>query len=213
MMNKEEFETFIHEDIPSALFGVGINDKDDETGAKLDEVILLHCLANNPKALLYENIGWFYAKFIRESDSKSPYLVTIEVERKFSFNPEFDDHKECECGHPYHRHFDPYENFEEIGCKYCRCFIFREKVIHEIPVAWDPSTNEPCSFETLTIGEKVMINENARVLLGFEDGLEFSVVDVLDEKVDKPIVLNCEIFGKDWVEFFSIDEIIKKVLD
>lgn len=127
-MNKEEFETFVHEDIPSALFGVGITDKDDKTGAKLDEVILLDCLARNPSALVHQNIGWFYSKFIRESDSKSPYVVKIVVDREFSYNPEYDDHKECECGHDYHRHFDSYENMEAIGCKYCSCFMFKEKV-------------------------------------------------------------------------------------
>ena len=212
ILSKEEFETFIHEDIPCALFHVGVNDKDDETGAKLDEIILLDCLAKNPSALLYQNIGWFYERFIMESDSKSPYLFKIKVERERLYNPEYGDNRECECGHAYHRHFDSYEDMYNVGCKYCGCNDFKEKVTHSIPVAWDTSTNEPCSFETLTIGEKVMINENAKVLLGFEDGLEFNVVDVLELTHDKPIVLNCKEFGEDWVEFFSIDEIIKKDL-
>lgn len=84
----------------------------------------------------------------------------------------------------------------------------KEKKIFEIAVAWDLSTNQPCSYKPLTIGEKVTINENAKVLLGFDDGLEFTVVDMLQEDVEKPIVLNCKDFGKDWVEFFSVDEII-----
>lgn len=30
------------------------------------------------------------------------------------------------CGHPYHRHFDPYEGDREVGCKYCPCEAFQE---------------------------------------------------------------------------------------
>jgi hypothetical protein len=126
-MNKEEFEVFIHEDIPCAMFHVGPNDKDDETGAKLDEIILLDCLAKNPKALLHQNIGWFYERFISESDHTSPYLISIKVERIGVYNPEYGDSRECECGHDYYRHFDSYENMEAIGCKYCRCDNFKEK--------------------------------------------------------------------------------------
>lgn len=33
----------------------------------------------------------------------------------------------CECGHPYYRHFDTYDDMLPVGCKYCECFIFREK--------------------------------------------------------------------------------------
>jgi hypothetical protein len=31
----------------------------------------------------------------------------------------------CECGHPYHRHFDGYEDNYHIGCKYCECYDFK----------------------------------------------------------------------------------------
>ena len=30
----------------------------------------------------------------------------------------------CKCGHPYHRHFDSYENWSPVGCKYCPCRTF-----------------------------------------------------------------------------------------
>ena len=26
-----------------------------------------------------------------------------------------------DCGHPYHRHFDGYEDWAPVGCKYCGC--------------------------------------------------------------------------------------------
>ena len=31
---------------------------------------------------------------------------------------------ECICSHPYHRHFDGYENMAAVGCKYCQCDRF-----------------------------------------------------------------------------------------
>lgn len=38
------------------------------------------------------------------------------------------ENKVCECGHPYHRHFDSYSSDNEIyGCKYCPCYEFKEK--------------------------------------------------------------------------------------
>ena len=47
------------------------------------------------------------------------------VERKY--NPNYGDNRMCICGHPYHRHFDSYENMEAVGCKYCGCDEFVEK--------------------------------------------------------------------------------------
>ena len=55
-----------------------------------------------------------------------PYLevVTIETDRKY--NPKYGDDRKCKCGHPYHRHFDSYEQMEAVGCKYCECYVFEE---------------------------------------------------------------------------------------
>lgn len=43
------------------------------------------------------------------------------------YDPDFGDNRICECGHPYHRHFDSYENWAPVGCKYCGCYAFKEK--------------------------------------------------------------------------------------
>jgi hypothetical protein len=59
------------------------------------------------------------------------------------------------------------------------------------------------------IGTKVFITENARVKLGLSDGIEYTVKDVLKEDVPYNIALGAEEFGKDWVQFFNEDEIIK----
>lgn len=43
------------------------------------------------------------------------------------YDPKFGDQRICECGHPYHRHFDSYEDMIPVGCKYCVCGVFKEK--------------------------------------------------------------------------------------
>jgi hypothetical protein len=45
------------------------------------------------------------------------------------YDPNFGDDRECVCGHPYHRHFDSYEDMKPVGCKYsgqCGCEGFEE---------------------------------------------------------------------------------------
>ena len=44
----------------------------------------------------------------------------------YPYDPEIGDDKLCKCGHPYHRHFDSYENMKPVGCKYCQCIEFIE---------------------------------------------------------------------------------------
>ena len=41
------------------------------------------------------------------------------VEAVLLYDPEYGDDVECECGHPYRRHFDTYEDMAPVGCKYC----------------------------------------------------------------------------------------------
>ena len=60
----------------------------------------------------------------------------------------------------------------------------------------------------MEIGKKVFINENARVLLGLPDGVEYTIKDVLKDDVPCKIVLVADELGKDWVQFFSEDELI-----
>ena len=45
------------------------------------------------------------------------------------YDENFGDDKECQCGHPYYRHFDTYDDMSPAGCKYCygRCETFKEK--------------------------------------------------------------------------------------
>jgi hypothetical protein len=63
------------------------------------------------------------------SNPKDPYIIksTTKTEDRYYWNPDYDQDKECECGDPYHRHFDSYEKMYPIGCKYCECMEFKEK--------------------------------------------------------------------------------------
>ncbi len=59
---------------------------------------------------------------------EKPYLEEVVTETIYKYNPKYGDNKECECGHPYYRHFDTYEDMYAIGCKYCSCDHFKEKI-------------------------------------------------------------------------------------
>lgn len=62
-------------------------------------------------------------------DEDGPYKVYDVVIRKrvMAHNPNYPDDNRCLCGHAYYRHFDPYENWEAVGCKHCSCGHF----VHE----------------------------------------------------------------------------------
>lgn len=59
-----------------------------------------------------------------EKNEEKPYLEKIHTE--YLYNPNYGDDRTCICGHPYHRHFDSYEDMSNVGCKYCQCFDFEE---------------------------------------------------------------------------------------
>lgn len=57
---------------------------------------------------------------------EKPYIVdTITIQKK-KYNPNYGDNRMCVCGHTYYRHFDPWDDMEAVGCKYCGCEEFIE---------------------------------------------------------------------------------------
>lgn len=58
---------------------------------------------------------------------EKPYRETQFVIKKREYNPKYGDDRICECGHPYYRHFDPFEDNHPVGCKYCCCYTFVER--------------------------------------------------------------------------------------
>ena len=63
---------------------------------------------------------------ILDSNPDLPYMITVETRIGRAFNPAYGDDRICECGHPYYRHFDTYEDMLPVGCKYCECGTFKE---------------------------------------------------------------------------------------
>jgi hypothetical protein len=76
-----------------------------------------------------ENKMQCYYKGLPNDDSnvELPYIVKEEVIIHRLYNPKYGDDRECECGHPYYRHFDTYDDMANVGCKYCGCQEFKEK--------------------------------------------------------------------------------------
>ena len=62
------------------------------------------------------------------SVDEKPYIIETRVIKILKYNPNYGDDRICICGHPYHRHFDWMENNYPIGCKYCDCTQFIEKI-------------------------------------------------------------------------------------
>lgn len=58
---------------------------------------------------------------------EDPYLLEAFMMTYRIWNPDYPQDMECDCGHPYHRHFDGYEQNAAVGCKYCSCGIFVQK--------------------------------------------------------------------------------------
>lgn len=59
-------------------------------------------------------------------NDEKPYLDKVVIEKVY--NPNYGLYRICVCGHHYYRHFDGYGNNANVGCKYCCCYEFVEKV-------------------------------------------------------------------------------------
>lgn len=67
-------------------------------------------------------------QLIDECYVEQPYLEEVHVTVERKYNPNYGDYRKCKCGDYYHRHFDSYENNAAVGCKYCDCLTFEEKI-------------------------------------------------------------------------------------
>lgn len=59
----EKFDLYVDEIIPQALFHVEHTDLDEETGAPLDDVILIDILYRNKDLLKVKDLKWFVRYF------------------------------------------------------------------------------------------------------------------------------------------------------
>jgi len=64
---------------------------------------------------------------IIEANKQEPYIADINTE-SLKYNPKYGDDRICKCGHVYYRHFDWADNYAAVGCKYCNCYEFIEKL-------------------------------------------------------------------------------------
>lgn len=95
---------------------------------KIPNLILKTLLNNSLKSSVSNGLDSIIFK--TEFKKDEPYIKLYRLEEDLLYNPDFGDDRKCECGHPYHRHFDSYEDNEAVGCKYCQCFYFKEKPIN-----------------------------------------------------------------------------------
>jgi DNA-directed RNA polymerase subunit RPC12/RpoP len=64
IMTEQEFEKWLCETVPCALFHVEKTDIDDMHKVKLDELILVREIASNPGVLKYKSLHWLCNHFI-----------------------------------------------------------------------------------------------------------------------------------------------------
>lgn len=74
------------------------------------------------------NDGEYWYDVARDDAIMFRYRRKVQViERgETTYDKNFGDDRECECGHVYYRHFDWMEHYRP-GCKYCECILFKEK--------------------------------------------------------------------------------------
>ena len=63
-MTTEQFREFTDEVIPQQLFHVEPKDRDDKTGGRLDETILVGLIANRPACLKHKPLQWFLDRYL-----------------------------------------------------------------------------------------------------------------------------------------------------
>jgi len=85
-MTTEQFNELVGEVIPQQLFHVYPTDKDDETGAQLDEVILVGLIANDPSCLVHKPLQWFLDTFLIKKDEEKEMFRQIQEDERESEN-------------------------------------------------------------------------------------------------------------------------------
>ena len=111
----------------------------------------------------------------------SPYLLRKDSSGQTyeCYNKEYGDNRICKCGHKYFRHFDTYDNYEPVGCKYCACERFEEA--------------EPIANEMTITGwfyKNTSAVDNATALAEFNEACE--IIGINDDNVQSVIIRDTE---------------------
>jgi len=113
----EQLHTIASEWLTNSPTGVLFSDT-----KRIAKAAVMEFIANQHELTMYE-------RYADPSEGEQPYIVRLHTRRfgKIMYNPNYGDDRICECGDPYDRHFDSYEDIYPIGCKYCDCVEFKEK--------------------------------------------------------------------------------------
>jgi len=49
--------------------------------------------------------------------SEKPYIIKEKVIKIRKYNPDYGNDRICQCGRPYCRHFDTYDNIQSSGAR------------------------------------------------------------------------------------------------
>lgn len=84
--------------------------------------------------------------------NEEPYIIERVIKTIRHFNPNYPSDALCVCGHPYHRHFDGYEEegHQDVGCKYCSCHTFEKRLEWVETRAWshcDIYCDKECDYD------------------------------------------------------------------
>jgi hypothetical protein len=80
-------------------------------------------------ALLVKHILNNYASSdVRELSKLGEVIYELEQGIARVWDENHDQDAMCTCNHIYHRHFDGYDDMRAVGCKYCECWVFNERV-------------------------------------------------------------------------------------
>jgi len=118
-MTTEEYNEFIYETIPCALFHVDHDDIDDDTGGSLGEVILVKLIAAHPGCLAFNDLDWYVDKFL------TGYLRAVGKEKILNeserqFNPLLDRMFNYSFNEGDHVKFDGFDSEFHIDKPYFR---------------------------------------------------------------------------------------------
>ena len=104
-MTEIQFKEFTEEIIPQQLFHVDPKDVDDESGGRLEEVILVGLIAHNIECLKHKPLQWFLDTFLIKTEFEQPTLkqeaefgkylqgqIEEELERQFDTLLEMEDY-------------------------------------------------------------------------------------------------------------------------
>ena len=91
---------------------------------------LIYFIANDGKPFTSEEDCLAYDEVIAGKEQPYHYEASLQVEK--SYNKAYKPVIECICDHSYDRHFDPYEDYLAVGCKYCGCQHFTPKIFSNL---------------------------------------------------------------------------------